>query len=139
MQTLRAMTVAKAEAGRGRFRVFCSCQLIGEDLLLSIWGGTRAHIGSVAISQPRPSGLDPEKTSATSSVYNFHGHKDEAAARMFAERVSTALRRTTVAVAGIHLDGASPVEIELVIKNIDRLCVRLIGMLKKKTTTRPKA
>lgn len=120
-----------ASAGRGRHSVHAAAQCIGSDILLSIWGGTMPHIGSVSITQPRPCSTHPEKRSATSSVYNFTGHKDEAVARCCAEKVAAACDKKTVAVAGFHIDGASSSDIETIMKNVGTLCARIIKKLRE--------
>ena len=104
--------------------------LLGPDVLVVIWGGS-AHIGSVAIAVPRPSGADPRRESATSSVYNFIGHKDEAVSRACAERIAAALNRKTVVSAGIHLDSPQPRDIRQILKNADLLGTRLVRKIKE--------
>lgn len=118
-----------ASSGRGRHRVYAAVQILGNDLLLSIWGGTIPHIGSVSITQPRPGITKPEKRSVTSSVYNFIGHKDEAVARFCAEKIAAACDKKTVAVAGIHVENASPADITTILNNVDKLCERIIKKL----------
>lgn len=119
-----------ASAGKGNHRVYAAAQCIGNDILLSIWGGTAPHIGSVSITQPRPSLTNPGKRSATSSVYNFTGHKDEAVARCCAEKIAVACDKRTVAVAGIHIDNASSTDITTILNNAAILCARIIKKLR---------
>ena len=47
---------------------------IGKDLLITVRGGTRPHIGCCVLAQPRPSLAGDGKVSATSSVLNVVGH-----------------------------------------------------------------
>ena len=119
-----------ASAGRGKHRVYAAVQILGNDILLSIWGGTMPHIGSVSVTQPRPGITKPEKRSATSSVYNFIGHKDEAVARFCAEKIAATCQKKTVAVAGIHIDNASKADIDAIMKNIDALCTHILKKLR---------
>ncbi len=37
------------------YNLSASVRLIGEDVLVAIWGGEKPHIGAVAVAQPRPS------------------------------------------------------------------------------------
>jgi gallate decarboxylase subunit D len=115
-----------ASAGKGRHRVHAAVQFLGSDILLSIWGGTMPHIGSVSITQPRPGISNTRQRSSTSSIYNFTGHKDEAVARYCAEKIAAACDKKTVAVAGIHIDNASSADITAIMKNIDILCERFV-------------
>ena len=56
---------------------------------------------------PRPSLADAAKISATSSVYNFVGHKDQVIAQRIAEVLSAQLNKHVVVVAGFHIDEIS--------------------------------
>ena len=121
-----------ASAGKGRHRVHAAVQILGNDILLSIWGGTMPHIGSVSITQPRTGMTNPEQRSSTSSVYNFPGHKDEAVARCCAEKIAAACDKKTVVVAGIHIDNASTADIVAIMENVDILCAQIIIKLGKR-------
>jgi hypothetical protein len=121
-----------SEAGRGKYRIAAEVRFIGEDILVSVWGGTSPHIGSVAVAQARPSLKDPRRSSATSSVINFPGHKDDIVSRMFAERISSTMNRYCIATAGIHVDNASGEELSRLLRNCKALCSRIITLLKKR-------
>jgi hypothetical protein len=123
--------VIVASAGRGKYRVQTVARFIGDDVLISIWGGTKPHVGSVAAATPRPSLEDSRKTSATSSVFNFIGHKDDSIARMFSEKVAASLERNIVATAGVHIDNITKEGIAKVLQNCEVLCFNLIKRLKK--------
>src|SRR5262245_28791326 len=86
----------------GVYDIEASAVWIGSDLLVSIWGGDRPHIGSVAAAQPRPSLKDPEATSATASVLTYLGHKDDVTAKFVAEALAGAFGTNVVVTAGIH-------------------------------------
>lgn len=119
----------QASAGRGRHCVHGSAVLLGQDILIAIWGGTGPHIGSISITMPRPGRTNPGAVSTTSCVHNFAGHKDEAVARRCAERIAAACNKKTVAVAGIHIDEANADDIGRILHNVDTLCGRLIRQL----------
>ena len=70
-----------ATHGQGQYRVEARGILIGNELMVAIYGGTAPHIGAIAIAIPRPSLQDPNTTSATSSVFTLVGHKDDVIAR----------------------------------------------------------
>ncbi len=95
---------------RGRFRVFARVDEMGEDLLVTLWGGA-VHIGAVAMAVPRPSLRDPRARSATSSVLTYPGHKEDATVKLMSELLSARLGRNVVVVAGLHWDGLEPVDI----------------------------
>lgn len=133
MQRRYAAERIEVSAGRGRHCVRAAAQLLGPDVLVSLWGGTGPHIGTVTITMPRPGRSGRAGVGTTSSVYNFPGHRDEAVARVCAERIAAACSRTTVVVAGIHIDGATPDDIGRILKNVDILCGRLLVKLEKTT------
>lgn len=81
----------------------CRILPMGQDYTLAVYGGTLPHVGSVVMAQARPS-LAGDGRSATSSVLNGIGHKDEAVARMFAEAVAIRENCTAVCACGIHMD-----------------------------------
>ena len=45
---------------KGDLEVFAQVEVLGDDLLVVLWGGTRPHIGAIGVAQPRPSLLDPK-------------------------------------------------------------------------------
>lgn len=99
----------------GHFRLDALLQRIGGDYLLSLWGGA-AHIGAVAMAQPRPGLSDPSRLSATASVFCYVGHKEDDVVKEAAERLSSALRARVVVAAGMHWDHLTPADILLVRK-----------------------
>ena len=84
-----------------------SLEQLGAHLVICISGGDAPHIGSVVLSTPRPS-LTGAGTSATSSVLNLPGHKDEAVARQVSEALAATLDTTVCCICGIHVDDATP-------------------------------
>lgn len=104
----------KVEISKDRFKIQGFVHIIGQDLLLSIFGGTRPHIGSVALAQPRPSLRNPKKWSSTSSDITIIGHKEDIIAKRIAEKISSSLRRNVTVTAGFHWDNLTSKEIKMV-------------------------
>ena len=94
----------KVQTETGVYDLHAAVRLIGEDILVAIWGGEKPHIGAVAMAQPRPSLRDSNVTSATTSVYCFLGHKEDALANAAAAAIASRLKTRTVVTAGIHWD-----------------------------------
>ena len=117
---------------QGPFRIEAEALLIGEDLVVSIWGGTRPHVGAVALAIPRPSLHDKKVTSATSSVFTRLGHKEDEIVKRFSEQVSAGVNRVVVVTAGIHWDGISPHGVETVRSLCDDVARRLIEMVSER-------
>jgi len=116
------------EISKGRFRIHGLVQELGQDILLSIWGGTRPHIGAVGMAIPRPSLKNPKEWSATSSNFTFIGHKEDTLVKTISERLAARLRRNVVVTAGIHWDGITSDEI----KAIQNLAQKLSDLISKK-------
>jgi len=99
---------------------------IGNDLLVSIFGGQRPHIGAVAVALPRPSLKDPKVRSATASVFCYPGHKEDVIAKEAAERLSAALDTNVTVTAGAHWDNIDQSGIRAVIKSNRQLIEMII-------------
>ncbi len=111
----------------GCYDLVANARLVGDDLLVAIWGGDRPHIGAVSMAQPRASLRDPSKLSATASVFTYVGHKEDILAKPASETLASALNKKVVVTAGIHWDDMEEKGIKRVIKN----CEILIGMIVK--------
>ena len=115
--------------GSPPYKVEAQLTFIGSDLLVALYGGSHPHIGSVAVALPRPSRKDKKRMSATSSVYNFLGHKDDVIAQRVAERLASGLNKNVVVVAGVHIDGITEKGIERVIENCDKLAKMIYELM----------
>lgn len=99
------------------FNLEAAVRLIGQDLLVSVWGGEKPHIGAVSIAQPRPSLSNKDQTSASTSVYCFLNHKEDELAKTIATELARSLNRNVVVTAGIHWDDITSQGVSKVIKN----------------------
>ncbi len=115
----------------GRFRIEGRIEEIGRDLLVSVRGGTRPHIGAIGMATPRPSLKDSKKWSATSSNFTFVGHKEDLLVKRISERMAAQLKRNVVVVAGIHWNGITSREIEIIEGLTEKLSARILKKLKK--------
>lgn len=102
----------------------------GRDLAVCLSGGDSAHIGSVALSQPRPSLADPAKRSATSSILSVVGHKEGAVAESVADRLAASLNTVVAVTCGIHYDHGKPEDFPAILSIVDRLVEGLLDQLK---------
>jgi len=105
-------------------------QEIGEDFLVSIWGGTKPHIGAVGMATPRASLKDPNRWSATSSNFTFIGHKEDLLVKQMSEGLAAQLKRNVVVVAGIHWDGVTASEIEVIQNLVGKMSAQILRRLK---------
>ncbi len=122
----------RVEVREGRFRIEGRIEEIGRDLLVSVRGGTKPHIGAVGMATPRPSLKDSKNWSATSSNFTFIGHKEDLLVKRISERLAAQLKRNVVVVAGIHWDGITSREIEIIEGLTEKLSDRILKKLKGK-------
>lgn len=98
---------------------------VGFDWVVSLWGGTRPHIGAVAIAQPRPSMTDEQVISSTASVFCILGHKEDVIVKEASEKLAASLNTNVVVTAGIHWDNIDQEGIQKIIEN-SRILIRKI-------------
>ena len=116
---------------KDRFLLKASGYLIGQDLLIAIWGGTHPHIGAVGLAVPRPSLRNKRKTSASSSVLTLLGHKEDVTVKLVSEALASALKKNVVVTAGIHWDDLKPEEISLIVELSKALSEKIIKKIEK--------
>ena len=108
------------------YNLSASVRLIGDDVLVAIWGGEKPHIGAVAVAQPRPSLRDPEVTSSSGSVFCLVGHKEDELAKAAAEILAATLETHVVVTAGIHWDNLAPEAIQQIVANSEILVDKIL-------------
>lgn len=88
----------------------------GRGLTLRITGGDSPHVGAVAMAVPSLNAATGEKTCDV-SILTGPGHKD----RLLAEKVANMVCRKTgeivSATAGVHIDGATKEDLQLLYEN----------------------
>ena len=84
------------KTNEGAYNLEAGVRLIGQDVLVAIWGGEKPHIGAVSVAQPRPSLKYPEVMSATASVICLPGHKENELAKAASEILAAALNTSVV-------------------------------------------
>ena len=117
------------KTSKGRFKTCGYVQEVGQDILVSIWGGTQPHIGAVGIAVPRPSLKNSSKWSATSSNFTFPGHKEDTLVKKISERLATRLKRNVVVTAGIHWDSLTRHEIKTIENLTGKLSDQILDKL----------
>ena len=85
---------------------------IGRDYEVSLRGGQKPHIGCTVLAIPRLSLSGDGSISATSSVLNVTGHKDETLCRYLAEKIASAKNAVVVCTGGFHMDHISKAQID---------------------------
>lgn len=106
---------------------------IGQDICVRISGGDRPHIGCAVLAQPRPSLRDNGETSATASVLNVIGHKDETICRYVAEMLAGKLKVIVVCTGGFHVDDIQPEQIRELQESVRDMTEKLVEILRQET------
>ncbi len=101
--------------------IFC-----GEDLVISVGGGTKYHTGAVAIAYPSLSNNDATRSITTPSVIAIAGHREDEIARTAAILISKMTRRTVTLAVGLHIDNASPQDIQQLVDNFNSVIQKII-------------
>lgn len=109
-----------------------SVKKIGQDLLVSVEGGQKPHIGCVIQSVSRPSLTGDGSYSATSSVLNLTGHKDEYLCRKLSEQICAACKTTVVCTGGVHIDQITKDEIQEIMRTVEEMGNIVIRHIKKR-------
>jgi predicted nucleotidyltransferase len=122
----------------GEYPIEAAVRVLGDDLLIAVWGGTHPHIGAIGIAHPRPSLKDPKAISATVSVYTVLGHKEDTVVQMMATKITAALNRMVVVTAGIHWDDLKPEDISKIIASCEELTQTIIKETKEKIPAKTK-
>ena len=94
---------------------------IGNDYLIAVEGGEKPHIGCTVLAVPSPSLTGDGSYSATSSVLNVTGHKDEVICRLLAEQVARKKRAVTVCTGGVHVDHIEEEQIDEVVQAVEKM------------------
>lgn len=118
------------ERKAGRHSIFLEAKDVGNDLLITIYGGDEHHLGGVSVAYEAKSHYRDTSTVSVSTL-TFPGHKDYLVSNSAAEQICKALKRSTVVATGIHYNNATKGEIDAIIKAVDWLTKELISHYQK--------
>lgn len=97
-------------------------QWIGEDILLTVTGGVKKHIGSISIYKP-----------STEQDYNasilLPKHRDNVVSDHFAKVISKKMNTTVTVICGIHYDSPGEDGINQILACTDNILEELVSML----------
>lgn len=124
-----APATVTAEVADGRYSLRAVAVATGQGVNIFLGGGESTHVGTVAISQPRPSLKGDGTVSCTTSVFNLVGHKDDVLAIPLAETLCKQLQQVVVVTAGVHIDNAGEGDIDRIKGNMAALAARLVEAL----------
>jgi len=95
----------------GAYEITMDVSNIGNDLMMSIYGGDVAHIGAVALAFWSPLVHEQERMTTTVMNLTVPGHKEDELTRLIALDLARKTNKTVVVTMGIHIDGISHNEI----------------------------
>ena len=130
-------TVSSFQLSEGRFKLDVVVVQMGQDLSVCLFGGDRPHIGSVALAVPRPSLRAPAIRSATASVLNVVGHKEDRLTRSAAEQLAAGLGCVVSVAAGIHYDDLDDPGIETICRLVQDVVDRVLAQYQDRTGDDP--
>lgn len=109
----------------GKAELVLEWELMGDDYIVTLKGG-REHIGAVAVGM-----YDAGKGISTSSVISLPGHREEGISLNSARKISSFTQRTTVFMAGIHLDDITGEEINKIVEASEDMVDKFIEFLEE--------
>lgn len=112
--------------GEGRLRVHIQATLTADGLAVVLTGGERPHVGGMAMSVPRSRTGRPDTW-----VIPRPGHRDSAAATPVAELLCRETGYCTAVIAGLHVDRATPEEIDTLLRNSQEAARQLSYKIKQ--------
>ena len=116
----------------GGVSLHLTAERLGGDLAVTVAGGCRPHVGCVALAVPRESLTGSGETSATTSVINVTGHKDDAVAVQVAAGLAAAENCVATVSCGIHFDAITPRQMQAVMEAPARIVSEITDWLREK-------
>lgn len=99
---------------------------VGQNISVTIGGGSKYHIGAIAIAIPSDSIINPGQITVSTSVITVMGHKDDVLAKDVATKLAKHFNTTVTVTAGVHVDSADSVDIETLLTNSNLLVDKII-------------
>jgi len=119
-------------------RLWAVAARAGADLVVTVGGGERPHVGCVVVAQSHASAKEPGRIRVTSSVLSIPHHREEALARPLAEALARELGGVITVTAGVHDDNLTPEGIASYLRLAERLRDRLLARLRQTAPTTPR-
>lgn len=103
---------------------------IGEDLLVTIYGGDEHHIGGISMAYHTQSHYRDAQTVSVNTL-TFPGHKDYIVSNDVAEKLCKAIEKQVVVTVGIHMDKATMDEIDKAVSTVNEMVEELVQTYQK--------
>lgn len=112
------------------YTISAACQLLNQDLLVSLTGGNVPHIGGI-VSWDNKAKKQEEIRFAS---HDGRIHKDIFLAEKFAEKIEKALPGNLCVTAGVHIDGITREQIEASFPMTEKLAQQILIWVKANTS-----
>lgn len=117
--------------GNGKYSIILDVTLTSDGMAVQLFGGEKPHVGAMVLSVPRASLADKKQLSCNSIVVPLLGHKDDEVAKPIAEQLACYYGQPVSVTAGIHIDNATPGDIEILRVNCRKAVEKLLEQLNK--------
>lgn len=95
--------------------------LMGDDLILSVGGGEKPHIGSTAVAYQAPDENNAGQRTIVVKDITILNHKEKEIVRSAAMRLAEKFNCNVQVSAGLHVDHATKEAIEKLVENFDEM------------------
>jgi hypothetical protein len=112
----------QVSCGDDRFSLLARICPVGDDLLLLVTGGSRIHIGALALAGSGGTAVE---------TLCLPGHREDEPARDLAAQVGAATGRTVAVAAGMHWDGLESADIDGIRRLWRRLGFDIIAAIRR--------
>lgn len=121
------MQIVEVVAEKGsEYEIQVAAVKCGDDWNVTICGGSRHHVGAVAIACKKTPDGTVLKHKATVSSFSVLDHKDDIVARKMSVFLADRMNTTVTVTAGIHIDDATIEELIMLQENCVKACEELI-------------
>jgi hypothetical protein len=123
--------VCRVEEGPDQRYLEALVAVVGEDLVVTVGGGEKPHVGCAVVATPYPAKRGSGGWSASCSVVTIPPHKEEPIARGIAIALASGLGRVAVVTAGVHDDNIDGEGIATYLRLGEQLAEALLARLKR--------
>lgn len=115
-----------------RYELIACAIECGEDVSVTICGGSRHHVGAVALGMAETEREGKPTHSATVSTICALEHRDDEMARWAARFLATRLNCRVSVSVGVHIDDATKEELSILMDGCRELCTKIVDVIQAK-------
>lgn len=119
----------RVTSGEGDLAVTLEATATASGVSCLLYGGTLPHVGGMALAAPGPRLHGRQLSRADVWTSTVPGHKDAEAAKIVARRLAIELQQPASVSCGIHVDDATPADLEAIQRNVEGAVDALLAEL----------